>query len=65
MNATAEKASETRKLHKEAQERKQFEELRTKEAIRRGCVEVLEADDITPDKKLEACRILCEIIKRR
>ena len=65
MMTPAEKAKETRKRNEEARNQKRSEELRTKEAIRKGCVEVLEADDTTPDQKLEACRILSEIIKAR
>lgn len=58
-------ASETRKLHREAQRAKEQERKRQVEAIKRGCVEVLEADSTTPAQKLEASRLLAEMIKER
>ena len=65
MMTPAEKAKETRKKHKEIQDRKRAEELRAKEAIRKSCVEILESDEMTPGQKLEATKILHEIIKGR
>ena len=58
-----EKAAETRKKHKEVQERKRLEDQRTKDAIKKGCVEVLESADMTPGQKLEALKILHDLVK--
>lgn len=59
----AEKAKETRQKHKVFQEQKRREEQRTKEAIRKGCVEVLEAEEVTPEQKLEALKILHDLVR--
>lgn len=61
----SEKAKETRKKHKEAQDQKRSEELRAREAIRKSCVEILESDEMTPGQKLEAMKILQDITKGR
>lgn len=65
MMTPSEKARETRRKHKEAQDRKRSEELRAKEAIRKTCVEILESEATTLDQKHEAMKILHDIIKGR
>lgn len=65
MMTPSEKARETRRKHKEAQDRKRSEELRAKEAIRKTCVEILESEVTSLDQKHEAMKILHEIIKGR
>ena len=61
----SEKARETRRKHKEAQDQKRAEELRAKEAIRTTCVEILESEVTSLDQKHEAMKILHDIIKGR
>ena len=65
MMTPAEKAKETRRKHKEAQDQKEAEKLRAKEAIRKSCVEILESDEMTPGQKLEATKILHDLTKGR
>ena len=65
MTNTNEKAVKTRRKHKEAQDQKEAEKLRAKEAIRKTCVEILESEATTLDQKHEAMKILHEIIKGR
>ena len=58
----SEKAVETRRKHKEAQEKKRQEERRIKESMTKALQEVLESDQATVDQKLEASKILSELI---
>lgn len=58
----SEKAVETRRKHKEAQDQKRREELKIKELMRKSLQEVLESDQATVDQKLEASRILSGLI---
>ena len=55
---SAEKAVQTRRRNKLKQEARLRQVTREKEAIRKGCVEVLESEGMTPDQKLEASRLL-------
>lgn len=57
----AEKAVETRRRNKRLQEEKYSRACREREAIRKGCLEVLESEDMSPDQKLEASKVLLKI----
>jgi hypothetical protein len=58
----AEKAKETRAKHKEAQKRKEQDRKETIEKMKRGLVEVLDSTEATPTEKLEASKLLKDLI---
>ena len=58
----SEKAVETRRKHKEAQDKRYREERELKELMKKSLQEVLESDQATVDQKLEASKILRELI---
>ena len=58
----SEKAVETRRKHKEARDQKYREERQLKELMKKSLQEVLESDQATVDQKLEASKILSELI---
>ena len=61
----AEKAKETRRKHEEARAQKALDEKRIREAIIKGCLEVLEdeSSSVTVAQRLEASKILNEVRK--
>ena len=61
MTAT-EKAVETRRKNKEARDQKYREERQLKESMKKALQEVLESDQATVDQKLEATKLLNELI---
>lgn len=58
----SEKAVETRRKHKEARDQKDREKRQIKESMKKALQEVLESDQATVDQKLEASKILSELI---
>lgn len=59
---SSEKAVETRRRNKEARDQKDREKRRIKESMKKALQEVLESDQATVDQKLEASKILSELI---
>ncbi len=59
---SSEKAVETRRKNKEARDQKYREERQLKELMKKSLQEVLENDQATVDQKLEASKILSELI---
>ena len=57
-----EKAVETRRKNKEARDRKEREKKEIKESMKKALQEVLESDQATVGQKLEASKILSELI---
>ena len=57
-----EKAVETRRRHKEAQDQKYREELQIRESMKRALHEVLDSEGATVSEKLEASKILSKLI---
>lgn len=57
-----EKAKETRQKHREIQKRKEQEHKEAIEAMKRGLLEVLDSPEATPTEKLEASKLLKELI---
>ena len=58
----SEKAVETRRKNKEARDQKYREERQLKESMKKALQEVLESDQATVDQKLEATKLLNELI---
>lgn len=59
---SSEKAVETRRRNKEARDQKDREKRQIKESMKKALQEVLESDQATVDQKLEASKILSELI---
>lgn len=59
---SSEKAVETRRKNKEARDQKDREKRQIKESMKKALQEVLESDQATVDQKLEASKILSELI---
>ena len=59
---SSEKAVETRRKNKEARDQKEREKRQIKESMKKALQEVLESDQATVDQKLEASKILSELI---
>lgn len=57
-----EKAVETRRKNKEARDQKYREERKLRESMKKALQEVLDSDQATVDQKLEASKILHELI---
>ena len=57
-----EKAVETRRKNKEARDQKYREERELRESMKKALREVLDSDQATVDQKLEASKILHELI---
>ena len=57
-----EKAVETRRKNKEARDQKYREERQLKESMKKALQEVLETDQATVVQKLEATKLLNELI---
>lgn len=59
---SSEKAVETRRKNKEARDQKYREERELRESMKKALQEVLDSDQATVDQKLEASKILHELI---
>lgn len=59
---STEKAVETRRKNKEARDQKYREERELRESMKKALQEVLDSDQATVDQKLEASKILHELI---
>ena len=59
---SSEKAVETRRKNKEARDQKDREKRQIKESMKKALQEVLESDQATVDQKLEASKIMSELI---
>lgn len=57
-----EKAVETRRKNKEKRDQKYREERELRESMKKALQEVLDSDQATVDQKLEASKILHELI---
>ena len=58
----SDKARETRAKHREAQKRKEADRKEALEKMKRGLVEVLDSTEATPTEKLEASKLLKDLI---
>lgn len=63
MTEASEKAVKTRQANKEKRDQKELKKKRIREAMIDGLLEVLEAEKISPEDKLEASKILYELRK--
>lgn len=57
----AEKAAETRKLHKEKQEQRELREKRIREAKVNALLDILESNEVTASMKYDALMYLNEL----
>ena len=60
-----ERARQTRKKHTEARKRKENEEKRLRESMKRSCQTMIEDLSLSPKERLEALKILHELTKGR
>ncbi len=60
----AEKAQETRRKHREAQEQKRATLEAERTLLRRSLVEVLSSEEATPGEKLRSAELLLQLDKR-
>ena len=58
----SQKAQETRKRHREAQRAKEAESRELKAKIKSGLLSVVESKEAKPEEKLEASKLLMELI---
>jgi len=62
MNEAQTKAQETRRDHREAQERKQAEREELREKLKAGLISVVEDYEATPAEKLRASELLLQLL---
>lgn len=58
----SDKARETRAKHREAQKRKEADRKEALEKMKRGLLSVVDSEEATPAEKLEASKLLRELI---
>lgn len=62
---SGEKAAQTRRKHTEARRVREREAVTIREKLKKSCLSLLEDPGVTPGERLEATRILHDLIKGR